>query len=102
MPQSSKRIGCQTPRIRIVPKSIVDTQDGTDAAKLCAEYWFTPDKWQADVLKDWLGRDKDGKLATISAGLSVPRQNGKNGVIEALEFYTLITCLLYTSPSPRD
>lgn len=91
MPRSSKRIGCQTPRIRIVPKSIVDTQDGVDAAKLCSEYWFTPDKWQADVLKDWLGRDKDGKLATISAGLSVPRQNGKNGVIEALEFYTLIT-----------
>lgn len=91
MPQSKKRTGSQIPRIRVTPPSIVDTQDGKDAAKLCSEYWFTPDKWQENILKDWLGRDKDGHLATITAGLSVPRQNGKNGCIEALEFYLLLT-----------
>lgn len=86
-----KKIGCQTPRIRIVPPAAKDFADGKDAAKLCEHYWFKPDKWQVDILKDWLARDGDGNLATITAGLSVPRQNGKNGVIEALELYLLLT-----------
>lgn len=86
-----KKIGCQTPRIRIVPPAAKDFADGKDAARLCEHYWFKPDKWQADILKDWLARDGDGNLATITAGLSVPRQNGKNGVIEALELYLLLT-----------
>ena len=80
----------QEPRIRIVPPGIVST-DGPDAALLCETYWFTPDPWQRDLLDTWLSRDSDGNLLVITAGLSVPRQNGKNGAIEALEFYLLVT-----------
>lgn len=39
----------------------------------------------------WLSRDEDGRLLVITAGLSVPRQNGKTGAIEAIEFYLLVT-----------
>lgn len=65
--------------------------DGDDAAELCAHYWFTPDPWQRDLLRDWTGRYPDGRLVVLTAGLSVPRQNGKNGAIEALEFFLLVT-----------
>lgn len=80
----------QVPRIRVVPPGAAYT-DGPDAALLCSEYWFTPDQWQSDLLDTWLSRDADGNLLVITAGLSVPRQNGKNGAIEALEFYLLMT-----------
>lgn len=84
-------VGCQEPTIRVVPHAGVAYSDGDDAADLCAHYWFTPDPWQRDILRDWLARDDDGRLAVITAGLSVPRQNGKNGVAEAFEYYLLLT-----------
>ena len=78
------------PRIRVEPVGAAFT-DGPDAAALCEHYWFDPDPWQRDILDCWLSRDADGRLLVISAGLSCPRQNGKNGVIECLEFYLLVT-----------
>lgn len=65
--------------------------DGDDAATLCEHYWFNPDEWQRDVLRTLLSRDEDGKLLVVTAGISVPRQNGKNGIIECQEFYLLLT-----------
>lgn len=64
--------------------------DGTDAAELVATYGFTLDPWQAMVLDAWLGTDERGDYVTTTAGLSVPRQNGKNAVVEAREFYGLL------------
>ena len=43
------------------------------------------------LLHDWLCRDENGKLLVLTAGLSCPRQNGKNAAIEALELYLLLT-----------
>lgn len=80
----------QEPRIRIEPKGAAFT-DGPDAALLCETYWFSPDPWQRMLLDCWLSRDEDGMLLVITAGLSVPRQNGKTGAIEAMEFYLLMT-----------
>lgn len=80
----------QEPRIRIEPAGIAYS-DGPDAALLCETYWFKPDEWQRSLLDCWLSRDEDGRLLVITAGLSVPRQNGKNGAVEALEFYLLVT-----------
>lgn len=80
--------GSQTPRIRIeAPRS--DT-DGTGAAMLMQEYGLTLDEWQQLVVDCWLGKDAAGNYTTTSAGLSVPRQNGKNVCIEAREFYGLV------------
>ena len=82
------RTGSQMPRVLVVPPGVVET-DGPDAVELCSEYWFALDEWQRDILDSWLARDERGRLLCITAGLSVPRQNGKNGVVEALEFYLL-------------
>lgn len=80
--------GSQEPRIKIEPNRF-DT-DGTDAALLMQEYGNNLDEWQRIVIDCWLGRDENGKYNVSSAGISVPRQNGKNVCIEAREFYGLV------------
>lgn len=93
------RGGSQEPRVRIEPPR--SWTEGDDAADLLAEYGFALDPWQRSVLDCWLGRDASGRFTVTTAGLSVPRQNGKNGCIEALEFYMLVmvpgTHILHTA-----
>ena len=79
--------GQQTPRIRIEPER--DGTDGNGAAVLMQAYGVTLDEWQRLIVDCWLGKDKAGQYTVTSAGLSVPRQNGKNVCIEAREFYGL-------------
>lgn len=80
-------IGSQEPRIRIEPPR--DYTDGDDAAELMAAYAFALDPWQKEVVDCWLGQDENGEYNVTSAGLSSPRQNGKNGCLEAREFFGL-------------
>lgn len=80
--------GNQSPRIKIEPER-VDT-DGNGAAMLMASYGLSLDEWQHLVIDCWLGKDKTGAYTVTSAGLSCPRQNGKNLCIEAREFYGLV------------
>lgn len=61
--------------------------DGQDAAELMAAYSCELDPWQKKVLNCWLGKDKKGNYTMTSGGLTVPRQNGKNVVIEAREIF---------------
>jgi len=84
---SSKRIGNQKPQIKVEPKRY--STDGADAALLASSYGLTPDKWQRDILDCWLGRNKKDKFTSRSCGLSVPRQNGKNALLEMRELYGL-------------
>lgn len=80
--------GKQEPRIRIEPSWI--TSDGTGAAKLMKAYSQPLDEWQKMVLNAWLATDDAGDYMVTSAGLSCPRQNGKNYIIEAREIYGLL------------
>ena len=80
--------GSQEPRIKVEPHRT--STDGTDAALLMGEYGCKLDEWQQLIIDCWLGRDENGKYNITSAGLSVPRQNGKNVCIEAREFYGLV------------
>ena len=80
--------GSQEPRIAIEPSRA--STDGTDAALLMSEYGCVLDPWQQIVLDCWLGKDAEGKYTVTSAGLSVPRQNGKNVDLEAREFFGLV------------
>ncbi len=82
---SSGRLGSQRPRIAVEPPR-ADT-DGPDAAELTGAYGFTLDEWQRLVLDAWLGRDYADRYTATSCGVSVPRQNGKNAVLEARELY---------------
>lgn len=77
----------QSPRFRIVPSS--DFTWGDLACDLASSYGLTADPWQKLVIEDWLS-EKDGKWASISCGLSVPRQNGKNAALEIRELFGLI------------
>lgn len=80
--------GSQEPRIKVEPGRI--SSDGEDAALLMSEYGSRLDEWQQLIIDCWLGRDESGKYSVTSAGLSVPRQNGKNVCLEAREFYGLV------------
>ncbi len=64
--------------------------DGDNAAELSAAYFNRMDEWQRSVLDCWLGRDGAGDPTAMSCGISCPRQNGKNGVIEAFELDKLL------------
>lgn len=79
--------GSQEPRIKVEPHR--DDTDGQDAAFLMQNYAIELDDWQRDVLDCWLGKE-DGKYNITSAGLSVPRQNGKNVILEGREFFGML------------
>ena len=80
--------GSQEPRICIEPMRVAS--DGEDAALLMSAYGYQLDDWQKTVLDCWLGRDESGKYNVTNAGLSLPRQNGKNVCLEAREFFGLV------------
>ena len=77
----------QTPRLRLVPKW--SDSFGTDAAEFAACFGLVADGWQRLVLDDWLAR-KGAKWLCLTAGLSVPRQNGKNAIIEIRELFGMV------------
>lgn len=79
-------VGVQAPRLRVVGPS-GSREDGEDASALVAGYGLTLDAWQQDVLGDWLAADGRGVWVHDRCGLSVPRQNGKNAILEAREVY---------------
>ena len=80
--------GSQEPRIKIEPGRVCT--DGDDAALLMSEYGYKLDPWQKAVVDCWLGKNDDDAYTVTSAGLSLPRQNGKNVCLEAREFFGLV------------
>ena len=80
--------GSQEPRLRVEPARAAS--DGEDAAVLMETYAMELDPWQRTVLDCWLGTDAGGKYTAVGAGLSVPRQNGKNVILEARELFGLL------------
>lgn len=80
-------IGSQTPRFKIEPARV--STDGDEAAEMMAAYASPLDPWQKDIVDCWLGKDADGIYTVSIAGLTVPRQNGKNVCLEALELYMM-------------
>lgn len=80
--------GSQQPRVKVEPVRV--STDGDDAAALMSAYGYTLDPWQVDVMRCWLGRDDRGHYNVTSAGLTLPRQNGKNVCLEAREFFGLV------------
>ena len=82
--------GVQTPRVHVAPKGRF-RGDGEDASFLSSSYGLAPDLWQANVLEDWMARvGRSGKWSSLSCGLAVPRQNGKNAILEMRELFGMI------------
>ena len=99
---SSGRIGNQRPRLQVEPPRRYT--DGGDAAQLAGAYGLVPDEWQRLVLDAWLGRDAFDKFTATTCGLSVPRQCGKNAIIEMAELYHLVAIgskILHTAHEVR-
>lgn len=81
-------IGSQEPRYAVEPVRV--ETDGDGASMLMSEYGVALDEWQQKVIDCWLGKDENGNYNVTSAGLALPRQNGKNVCLEAREFYGLV------------
>lgn len=75
------------PRVRVAPRAA--NTFGDLAAELAASYGLVPDGWQRLVIDDWLAV-KGGRWASLKCGLSVPRQNGKNAVLEVRELFGML------------
>lgn len=76
------------PRIVSIPKGNSDL--GKRAVELSAEAGYELDEWQAYVLEASMRCAKDGRWAAREVGVNVPRQNGKNIIIQARELAELI------------
>ena len=73
-------MGNQEPSARISPK--YRQTDGGDAARLLAIGDLVLDPWQADILDDWMAVTPSGRWMSTTCGGSVPRQNGKTGLLQ--------------------
>lgn len=71
--------GKQVPSARIVPE--YTETDGRDASRLLQFGGFKLDPWQDGVIDDWMAT-KDGLWLCRTCGLSIPRQNGKTGLLQ--------------------
>src|SRR6516164_1948137 len=71
------------PRILLAPD--YGSSAGQEAVELAALAGLRLDAWEALVLEHALGEGPDGRWAAAEVGLCVPRQNGKNAVLEARE-----------------
>lgn len=80
----------QFPRIHLVPEGLSNWDDADDACFLSQSYGLALDPWQQLVVRSWLGHDDRGKWAASVCGVAVPRQNGKNAIIEAVELYMMV------------
>ena len=75
----------QTPTFSVVPRHT--SSEGPLACDLAAGYGMKPDPWQSTVMNGWLATLSKGRWAASDCGIAVPRQNGKNGILEFCELY---------------
>jgi hypothetical protein len=80
-------LGARSPRVRSVPPRI-DTA-GPDAVAYARLAGLVLDPWQADAVGDILAEGPDQRWAARRTYVTVPRQNGKGALIEAIELYGL-------------
>lgn len=75
------------PRFLSVPE--YSQSSGDDAIALAKTAGLFLDPWQQDAVRHILAEGPDGRWSTFEAALIVPRQNGKNAVLEAIELAAL-------------
>lgn len=75
--------GAQRPRLSSVPEAL--SSAGREAVELAASVGLHLDPWQQLVLEGACGERADGKWSAFEVAVISPRQNGKNGILEARE-----------------
>lgn len=88
--ESVGRRGKQEPRVKLVPPGELAFDEAEECIDLSTAYGMAPDEWQRGVIFAWLGTHADGQWAAARCGLAVPRQNGKNGVLEMVELHKMV------------
>lgn len=78
--QHEKLLGSQEPSVRVAPE--YKQTDGVDAEQILKSGGLILDPWQAEVLYDWMAVGFGGKWICKTCAGSVPRQNGKTGLLE--------------------
>lgn len=73
-------LGSQEPSVQIAPN--YDQSDGADAERILRTGKLILDPWQSNILMDWMAITPWGKWISKTCGGSVPRQNGKTGLLE--------------------
>lgn len=68
------------PSVRVCPK--YTQTDGPDAARILKAGGLILDDWQAAAVSDWMAM-RYGKWLCKTCGCSIPRQNGKTGLVQA-------------------
>jgi hypothetical protein len=68
------------PLVELVPPRVGSV--GSDMVELAAMFDLHADEWQHRVLDGAGGEREDGKHAAMEVGVVVPRQNGKDGILE--------------------
>ncbi|WP_433382779.1 hypothetical protein [Streptosporangium sp. CA-115845] len=79
----SVRVGSQTPRVANWPQYPISA--APEVIDLAASAGLHLDPWQQFILTHGLGQRLDEQWTARKVSVWVPRQNGKGGVIEALE-----------------
>lgn len=79
--QNGLLLGSQEPCVRVAPQ-YAET-DGIQAEQILRNGELMLDPWQGLVLCDWMALAPSGKWLCRTCGGSVPRQNGKTGLVEA-------------------
>lgn len=64
-----------------------DTTHAEGAIEVATLLGLTPDPWQEHVLRTWMRTDASGRWAAGRWAVTVPRQNGKNALVEIIELY---------------
>ncbi len=78
--QYEKLQGSQEPSVRVAPE--YKQTDGSDAAQILRYGGLILDPGKADILLDWMAINPGGRWISKTCGGSVPRQNGKTGLLE--------------------
>lgn len=73
-------MGNQEPTVKVCPEYL--KSDGLIAAKLLRVGGLILDPWQNESLDDWMALNPSGKWTCKTCGLSIPRQNGKTGLLQ--------------------
>jgi phage terminase large subunit-like protein len=89
LPRSSPSYS-PAPTLRVVPRRAKDWSLGELAVTLAASYGLKADDWQADPVCCIFARRKNGRWASATTKISVPRQNGKNGILEIVELFGMV------------
>jgi len=83
------RQGRQRPRRSCLPTGAVSFAAGAEAAAFAETCGLVLDDWQRWCLDHLLSERADGSWAATIGLLLLPRQNGKNAILEALELAAL-------------